>query len=74
MVRDSLCEMHVERRRAIGWRFGKDQPAAHSGVHCFDCDSKDSTILEARIAADDAAAKKAEPEPVKVLKGQKSLW
>jgi len=44
-------------------------------VACWDCEAaKEPSALDARIAADDAKAEAAKPEPVKVLKGQRSLW
>lgn len=68
----ALCTRHVEARRVLGYEV-TERPDAHPLGNCDDCQDRGS-VLEATIAAADALAAKDEPEPVRVLPGQRSLF
>lgn len=66
-----LCPKHAEARKVLGYEL-REQRNAHLTA-CDDCRERGS-VLEAAIAEADAAARAGEPEPVRVLPGQRSLF
>ncbi len=68
-----LCRRHFEARLVLGWELVAENPDP-TDTTCVDCGAARGSVLEATIAADDAAARDDEPRPVPVLPGQRGLF
>lgn len=67
-----LCDRHATNRRALGWSLGQGYESTNRVVTCDDCiESSEPTILDRVIEAGDRERDAGEPEPVKVLPGQR---
>ncbi len=74
-----LCDVHVERRRIVGYRFIGKPKDAHTLDPCDDCRAaQQPTVLDVAMAADPDLRRldkqNETPEPVPVLKGQRTLF
>lgn len=69
-----LCSRHATAREVLGWKVKEHPLAVPDGATCIDCGAASRTVLDATIAADDAAAPSDEPRPVPILPGQRRLW
>lgn len=77
-VRDTavcLCDRHREARMVLGWTIENERPSFSPVPACDDCKAaQQPTVLDRVIAEGDASAVSDEPEPVRVLPGQRRLF
>lgn len=69
-----LCDRHVTNRKALGWSVGHGIEV-DADRDCDDCeDAKEPTILDRVIEDGDRERDAGEPDPVRVLPGQRRLF
>lgn len=73
-----MCGRHLEARKALGWEIlGSHEEPSNPDPSCWDCSERQwdgPSVIETRIAEEDAAAKSEAPKPVPVLPGQRRLF
>jgi hypothetical protein len=69
-----LCEQHAGARKILDWAVNAHPLSVPEGAVCVDCGAAKTSVLASAIDAADADAAKAEPEPVRTLPGQRSLF